>query len=236
MINRIREPNEVGRSDYHARIGRLFLEINSPDHDVQCGTLAMTDWRDIREADAVALLAPLSLHQSAEVRQLVALQLATVPGLGDDPRALQALATLAADGDPKVRAAAARSSFVQNELQLTPDDQSAKSPADRFVDWQQEEQTTIFSFRCPDITTARQLLAIIAGSMAMQTIHRPDEKRTQPPSDRSSDATNDSPRLPDVILDDGQPEVFDLPYKGVPKDVLNISKASIRLPQLLIDA
>ena len=107
MSNRINRDQELTHAQYNSRIGELFMLVNSSDHDVQCRALAITNWEGIRESDAVALLAPLSTHSSAEVRQLVALQLATAAGSAEDPRALQALITLAADNDQNVRAAAA---------------------------------------------------------------------------------------------------------------------------------
>jgi hypothetical protein len=195
----------------------------------------MTDWQDIRDTDAIALLAPLSTHPSAEVRQLVALQLAAVAGSAADPRALQALVTLAADSEPEVRAAAARSSYIANEFCLTPDDQAAKNPVGRFVDWRLEDQAAIFSVRCSDVSAAQQLLAILAGFTARQMAHRSDEKKKQPPPDQTNEAAVEALHLPDVILDDKQLEAFDLPRRGTPKDVANIQRESVRLPELLID-
>lgn len=156
MPNRMNRDEAFAHAQYHSRIGELFMLVNSSEHDVQCRALAMTDWEEIRESDAVALLAPLSTHSNVEARQLVALQLATIAGSATDPRALQALITVAADDDPKVRAAAAPSSYIANEFSLTPDGRPATSPADRFVDWQQEGETTTLSFRCPNITTAKR--------------------------------------------------------------------------------
>jgi len=65
--------------------------------------------------------------------------------------------------------------------------------------------------------------------------HRTDEKQTQPSTGRADDLPDEPNRLPDVIVDDAQPEVIDLPRQGIPKDVLNVTKASARLPELLID-
>lgn len=235
MPKRVDQDHELSRAHYDSRIGDLFLRLNSPEHDIQCHTLAMADWQDIREADAVALLAPLSTHQSTEVRHLVALQLAMVAGSAEDVRALQALVTLAVDDDLTVRTAAARSSYIVRAFNLTQYDQSAKSLGNRYVDWRQEGEITTFSFRCPDISTAKQFLAIVTGLVARQMTHRSDEKQTPPPTDRSNDLPDEPTRLPDMIMDDEQPEVFDFPRQGIPKEVLNVSKASVRLPELLID-
>lgn len=226
---------DLSHTHYNSRIGDLFLMVNSSDEDVQRRALATTDWQDVSESDAVALLAPLATHSSAEVRELVALQLATTAGSAKDPRALQALITLAADNEPTVRAAAARSSYIANEFSLTADDQSATSPANRFVNWEQEGETTTFSFRCPDIATAKRFLAIVTGLSAREMVHRSKEGQTPPPLDQTDDIPTELKRLPDVILDDEQPEVFDLPRQGVPKAVLDVSKGTVRLPDVLID-
>ena len=237
MSDQTNRDEELRQAQYYARIGELFLTVNSADHDEQCRALAMTDWQDICESDAVALLAPLSTHTNAEVRQIVALQLAATAGSAEDPRALQALVTLAADEDPMVRAAAARSSYIAEKFSLTPDGQSGTSPADRFVEWQHEGEMTTFSFRCLDISTAKRIRAILTGLSAREMTH-PSNQR-QPPAEKSDDVPVDAPdgpkRLPDVIMDEEQPEVFDLPRQGVPKAVLNVSKASVRLPDVLID-
>ena len=65
--------------------------------------------------------------------------------------------------------------------------------------------------------------------------HRSDEKQTQQQPDRTSHTAEDPTRLPDGIVDEKTPEVVDLPRQGTPKEVLNVSKASRRLPQLLMD-
>ncbi len=62
-----------------------------------------------------------------------------------------------------------------------------------------------------------------------------DQKQTRPSTDKSNDLADNNKHLPDVIIDDAQPEAFDLPRKGIPKDVVNVSKAPARLPELLID-
>ena len=234
MRNRINRDEELSHVQYNARIGELFLMVNSSDHDIQCRALAMTDWQDIPESDAVALLAPLSTHSNVEVRQLVALQLATAAGSAEDPRALQALIALAKDDAPVVRAAA-RSSCIANEFSLTPDDQSAINSADCFVDWRQEGETTTFSFRFPDISTAKRCLAIVTGRIMREMTNRPDEKQMHPRDDKTNDAPGEPKRLPDVIMDEEPPQVFDLPRHGTPKAVMSISKASVRLPDVLID-
>lgn len=51
----------------------------------------------------------------------------------------------------------------------------------------------------------------------------------------STNSSDEPKHLPDVITDDEELEVVDLPRQGIPKDVLNVSKASARLPELLID-
>lgn len=235
MANRISRDESLTHAQYNSRIGELFMLVNSSDDDVQCRALAMTDWEDIRESDAVALLAPLSTHSSAEVRQLVALQLATTAGSAEDSRALQALVTLAADDDQKVSAAAARSSYIANEFSLTPEGQFATSPADRYVDWQQEGEMTSLSFRCPNIATVKRFLAIITGLSAREMTHPSDEKQTPTPAAKTNELADEPRRLPDVLIDDEQLEVFDLPRKGVAKPVVNVSKGSTRLPDVLIE-
>jgi len=65
--------------------------------------------------------------------------------------------------------------------------------------------------------------------------YRTDEKQTQPSTGRPDDLPDEPELLPDVIVDDAQPEVIDLPRQGISKDVSNVSKASARLPELLID-
>lgn len=210
MPDRMNRDEELSHAQYNARIGTLFLRVNSSDHNIRCRALAMTDWQDIRESDAVALLAPLATDPDVEVRQLVALQLATAAGSADDPRALQALITLVADDDPVVRAAAARSSYIASEFSLTPDDQSAISPAVRFVDWRQE------------------------GLSVRKMTHRSDEKQIQPHADKGNDLADEPKRLPDVIMDEETSQVLDLPRNGTPKAVMNVAKASVRLPDILI--
>ena len=235
MPNQMNRDETLAHAQYNSRIGELFVLLNSSDQQVQCRALAMTDWEEIRDSDAVALLASLSPHSNGEVRQLVALQLASIAGSADDPRALQALVTLAADDDPKVRAAAARSSYIANEFSLTPNGKSATSPADRFVDWEQEGETTKLSFRCPNSGTAKRLLAIIAGLCAREMTHPSNEKQTQPPAAKPAELADEPRRLPDVLIDDEPPEIFDLPRRGVVKPVVNVSKGSIRLPDVLIE-
>jgi hypothetical protein len=232
MAKRNRTASETKLQNYNAQIGELFLLVNSSNNEMQCRTLAITDWNEIDPTDTVSLLAPLSLHPSAEVRQLVALQLASMSNPTRDPRAIQALVTLAADGDIKVRVAAARSSYIAKEFGLTGDNQFGKSLAERLVHWEQVDETTMLSFQCPDLSVARQALAILAGIAAKQMIQRSDEKQAQPQPKPGADVPA---YLPDLIVDEVQPESFDLPRQGVPKDVLNISKASIRLPELLTD-
>ncbi len=229
---RVRDPSH---DQYNSQVGELFLKVNSSDHDVQHRALAMTDWQKIRESDVIALLAPLSTHPDVDVRQLVALQLAAAADLADDPRALQALVTLAADDDQTVRAAAAQSSYIANEFSLTRDGQSAKSLLDRFVDWRQEGETMTFSLRCRDIATAKRILAIVTGFSVREMTHRADEKQLPPPAAKPNGPPNEPQRLPDVIMDEELPQVLDLPRHGTPKAVMNVSKAPLRLPDVLID-
>ena len=65
--------------------------------------------------------------------------------------------------------------------------------------------------------------------------HPSDEKQTQPPAAKPDELADEPRRLPDVLIDHEQPEVFDLPRKGVGKPVVNVSKGSIRLPDVLIE-
>lgn len=65
--------------------------------------------------------------------------------------------------------------------------------------------------------------------------HRSNEKPVQPLTQKSHNDTDESNHLPDVIADDEELEVCDLPRQGIPKDVLDVSKASERLPELLMD-
>ena len=65
--------------------------------------------------------------------------------------------------------------------------------------------------------------------------HPSDQQKTQPPTDKASDVPDEPVRLPDAIMAEEQPEVFDLPRQGTPKAVTNVSKASVRLPDALID-
>jgi hypothetical protein len=143
--------------------------------------------------------------------------------------------TLAADDDPEVRAAAARSSYIADEFGLTADGQFATSPANRFVDWQQEGETTTLSFRCPNIATAKRFLAIMTGLRAREMTHPSDEKQTQQPAAKADEFAVQPRRLPDVLIDNEQSEVVDLPRKGVVKPVVNVAKGSIRLPDVLIE-
>jgi len=62
-----------------------------------------------------------------------------------------------------------------------------------------------------------------------------DEKKSQSSADHSKNVPDEHDRLPDKIVDEEQPEIVDLPRPGIPKDVLNVSKASTRLPELLIE-
>jgi hypothetical protein len=43
-------------------------------------------------------------------------------------------------------------------------------------------------------------------------------------------------RAPDVIIEVEQPSIFDLPRRGMTKDVLDVTSATIRFPDLLIDS
>lgn len=50
-----------------------------------------------------------------------------------------------------------------------------------------------------------------------------------------SDSTGNDNHLPDAILNDVQEEVIDLPRPGIPVDVLNVTKATTRFPDVLIE-
>ena len=66
-------------------------------------------------------------------------------------------------------------------------------------------------------------------------MHPSDEKQTQAPTAKANEAVDEPRRLPDVLVDDEQPEVFDLPRSGNAKPVVNVSKGSLRLPDVLIE-
>ena len=223
-----------GQARYCARIGELFLMVNSSELDIQCKTLAMTDWSDLRTADVAALLAPLATHPIADERSLVALVLATTVGVAQETCALQALVTLAVDDDPAVRAAAGQSSDLAREINLTHGDQSATSLAERLVDWRQEDEAT-FSFRCTNLAVAKRLRAIITGLSVREMTHRSDETQTRPAVDKFDDVHGEPTRLPDVIMGGTPPQASDLPRRGTPKAVINVAKSSVRLPDVLVD-
>lgn len=83
----------------------------------------------------------------------------------------------------------------------------------------------------------------MTGLSAREMTHPSDQKQTQPPPAKGNEAdapakgneADELSRLPDVLIDDEQPDVFDLPRKGVVKPVANVSKGSIRLPDVLIE-
>ncbi|MGM0485997.1 MAG: phage integrase N-terminal SAM-like domain-containing protein [Planctomycetota bacterium] len=106
-------------------------------------------------------------------------------------------------------------SYIANEFNLTPHGQSAISLADCFVDWQQEGETTTLSLRCPNIATAKRFLAIVTGLSARKMTHPSDERQTQQPTAKANELADEPRHLPDVLIDDEQSEVFDLPRKGV---------------------
>ncbi|MFO7906004.1 MAG: hypothetical protein R6U98_25315, partial [Pirellulaceae bacterium] len=128
-----------------------------------------------------------------------------------------------------------RTSYIASEFNLTSDGQSAISLADCFVDWQREGETNILSLRCPNIATAKRFLAIMTGLSARKMTHPSDERQTQQPTAKANELADEPRHLPDVLIDDEQPEVFDLPRKGVVKPVVNVSKGSIRLPDVLVE-
>ncbi|MGM0490620.1 MAG: hypothetical protein ACQESR_28165 [Planctomycetota bacterium] len=75
----------------------------------------------------------------------------------------------------------------------------------------------------------------MTGLSARKMTHPSDERQTQQPTAKANELADEPRHLPDVLIDDEQPEVFDLPRKGVVKPVVNVSKGSIRLPDVLVE-
>lgn len=235
MAKRADHNSTLNPTRYAAHLGEVFVAINSTDHRSRCRALAMTDWEAIDVRDAVGLLAPLAADASIEVRQLVALQLATVAGSGGDPRAVQALVTLSMDEDPAVRGAAGRSAFVAHESSLTQDGGSAISHADRFVRVQHDGEAVVLLLRCPNESVARRLRAAVTGLSVREMAHPSEQKSAKPTPDRNCTAPDKPTRLPDVLIDEEQSSAIDLPRRGTVSSVPNVSQGSIRLPDVLID-
>lgn len=63
----------------------------------------------------------------------------------------------------------------------------------------------------------------------------PGKNQTPQPIGNESDSTVEPAHLPDALVDDDPSEVCDLPRIGVAKPVVNITKATVRLPDVLIE-
>ncbi|MCG8586175.1 MAG: hypothetical protein MI757_15820 [Pirellulales bacterium] len=189
----------------------------------------MTDWPAFSVADAVGAIAPLAFHDDAEVRQLVALQLASLP-VQDNMLACRALAMLACDNSPEVRREAMRADHVVELLGLTSDARPATSPAEAFVESRLDGPMVTYTYRPNSQNESARLISIIAAWKAtgMADKTRKEEGRRR----RTSEGEN---HLPDLIQQGDQFEVIDLPRPGTAKEVVEVTKATRRLPDVLIE-
>lgn len=218
------------KSDRHfASLGRALHDLCSSSHDQLCRTLAMTDWTAFSVADAVGAIAPLAFHDDAEVRQLVALQLAGLPA-EDSMLACRALAMLACDVVPEVRREAMRAGHVAGLLGLTSVVKAATSPAEAFVESRLDGPLMTFTYRPNSRDESARLISIIAAWKATGM-----SDQTKKEGARRQRVTDDENHLPDMIQEGDQFEMVDLPRPGIAKDVLDVTKATRRLPDVLIE-
>jgi hypothetical protein len=230
MKTRADAPHTISESDrYFAKLGEAVHNLFSGSHDDVCRTLAMTDWKSFSPSDAAAAMVPLASHEDLEIRQLVALQLSDLAA-ADDLLARRALAALAFDSEPLVRREAMRSDHVLALLGLTSNHDPAINPAENLVESQQDGPLMTFTYRPNNAEETARLISTIAAWKATGMADRTEEKAI-----RDSTGTENDNYLPDMIFDEDQIEIVDLPRYGTPKDVLNVTKASDRLPDLLIE-
>lgn len=76
----------------------------------------------------------------------------------------------------------------------------------------------------------RETRVILKGGRFM--ISRHQERQAQAESTATVGEAN---HVPDLLFDEVQVEVVDLPRRGIAKDVENVTKATVRLPERLYD-